>query len=126
MARFCFPKNIMHRAYRSQRIWTRRPAEPMLPDDSYDPHLRRSKMICDLPFHFATKTKLEALLPAIVGQLVEMIPSGESWALVLREPGTDTLLLKAYHYVRRTYLSETLLRRAMNDRKAFIWKRETE
>ena len=101
-------------------------AEPMPPDDSDDPHLRRSKMICDLPFHFATKTKLEALLPAIVDQLVEMIPSGESWALVLREPGTDTLLLKAYHYVRRTYLSETLLRRAMNDRKAFIWKRETE
>src|SRR5258708_4371358 len=95
-------------------------------DDSEDLHARRLRMVCDLPFHFATKTKLEALLPAIVDQLVEMLPSGESWALVLREQGTDALLLKAYHYVRRTYLSETLLRRAMSDRKAFIWKRETE
>ena len=86
----------------------------------------RLRMICDLPFQFATKTTMEQLLPAIVDQLVEMIPSGESWALVLREPGTDTLLLKAYHYVRRTYLSETLLRRAMSDRKAFIWKRDSE
>jgi adenylate cyclase len=100
--------------------------EPMPLDDSEDPHARRLRMVCDLPFHFATKTKLEALLPAIVDQLVEMLPSGESWALVLREQGTDALLLKAYHYVRRTYLSETLLRRAMSDRKAFIWKRETE
>jgi len=100
--------------------------EPVPLDGSEDLHARRLKMVCDLPFQFATKTKLESLLPAIVDQLVEMIPTGESWALVLREQGTETLLLKAYHYVRRTYLSETLLRRAMSDRKAFIWKRDTE
>lgn len=91
-----------------------------------DPAARRLKMICDLPFQFATKNKLASLLPAIVDQLVELIPCAESWALVLREEETDTLLLKAYHYVRRTYLSETLLRRAMTDRKAFIWKRDAE
>jgi len=95
-------------------------------DGTGDPSARRLKMICDLPFQFATKTTLESLLPAIVDQLVEMIPSGESWALVLREEDTDTLLLKAYHYVRRTYLSETLLRRAMADRKAFVWRRDAE
>jgi adenylate cyclase len=100
--------------------------EPMPLDGTEDLNARRLKMVCDLPFQFATKTKLESLLPAIVDQLVEMIPTGESWALVLREQGTDTLLLKAYHYVRRTYLSETLLRRAMGDRKAFVWKRNTE
>jgi adenylate cyclase len=91
-----------------------------------DAAARRLKMVCDLPFQFATKTTLETLLPAIVDQLVEMIPTGESWALVLREAGTDALLLKAYHYVQRTYLSETLLRRAMTDRKAFVWKRNPE
>src|ERR1700722_7170914 len=46
---------------------------------------RRLRMVCDLPFQFATKTSLESLLPAIVDQLVDVIPSGESWALVLRE-----------------------------------------
>jgi adenylate cyclase len=91
-----------------------------------DDSARRLSMVCDLPFHFATKTNLETLLPAIVDQLVEVIPTGESWALVLREPGTDALLLKAYHFVQKTYLSETLLRRAMADRKGFIWKRTAE
>jgi len=87
---------------------------------------RRLKMVCDLPFHFATKTTLETLLPAIVDQLVEVLPNGESWALVLRDPESDALLLKAYHYVQRTYLSETLLRRVMAERKAFVWKKSTD
>ncbi len=94
------------------------------PKYAEDPSTNRHKMVCDLPFLLATKTTLETLLPTIVDQLVDVIPTAESWALVLREPTTDVLLLKAYRYVERTYLSETLLRRAMTDRKAFIWKRE--
>jgi adenylate cyclase len=35
-------------------------------------------------------------------------------------------LLKAYRYVQRTYLSETLLRRAMVERKAFVWKKSAD
>jgi adenylate cyclase len=89
-----------------------------------DPSTNRHKMVCDLPFLLATKTTLETLLPTIVDRLVDVITTAESWALVLREPSTDVLLLKAYRYVERTYLSETLLRRAMTERKAFIWKRE--
>ncbi len=100
--------------------------EPVPFECSGDATARRLKMVCDLPFQFATKTTLESLLPAIVDQLVEVIPNGESWALVLREPGTDALLLKAYRYVQRTYLSETLLRRAMEERKAFIWKKNAD
>jgi adenylate cyclase len=100
--------------------------EPTGPIDSYgDETARRLKMVCELPFQFATKTTLETLLPAIVDQLVELLPNGESWALVLREPKTDELLLKAYHYVQHIYLSETLLRRAMAECKAFIWKKST-
>jgi len=94
-------------------------------EDGGDGATRRLKMVCDLPFQFATKTNLETLLPAIVDQLVEILPNGESWALVLRDPETDALLLKAYHYVQRTYLSETLLRRVMVERKAFVWKKST-
>ena len=99
---------------------------PVPIDAAENPSARRLKMVCDLPFQFATKTKLESILPAIVDHLAEAIPTGESWALVLREPGTDSLLLKAYRYVQQPYLSETLLRRAINDRKAFVWKRNAE
>lgn len=98
--------------------------DTVLPEQAEDPSARRLKMVCGLPFLLATKTSFETLLPTIVDHLVEVIPNAESWALVLREPASDVLLLKAYRCVERTYLSETLLRRAMTDRKAFIWKRQ--
>jgi adenylate cyclase len=100
--------------------------DPVPIDPTENSAARRLRMVCDLPFQFATKTKLESLLPAIVDKLAEVIPTGESWALVLLDPHTDTLLLKAYQYTQRPYLSETLMRRAMTDRKAFIWNRNAE
>lgn len=100
--------------------------ESLLPSDcSGDDTARRLQMVCDLPFQLATKTKLETLLPAIVDQLVGAIPNGESWALVLLDPETDALLLKAYRSKQQTYMSETLLRRAMTESKAFIWRKST-
>jgi adenylate cyclase len=91
-----------------------------------DAAARRFKLVCDLPFQFASKTKLETLLPEIVDQLVGVIPNGESWALVLLDPETDKLLLKAYRSTQHTYLSETLLRRTMTEGKAFIWRKSTD
>jgi adenylate cyclase len=85
---------------------------------------RRLRMACDLPFQFANKTTLESLLPAIVDQLVAVIPSIESWVMLLRDYDTDRLSPRAFHYLRRPYLSETLLRRAMTERKAFVWRRD--
>lgn len=84
---------------------------------------RRLKLVCELPLLFAAKTKLEDLLPTIVDRLVDLIPSAESWALALRDPKTNTLLLKAYRSEHDPHLSETLSRRAMTERKAFIWNR---
>jgi adenylate cyclase len=87
---------------------------------------RRLKIICDLPILFCTKTNLETLLPAIVDSLAELIPKGASWAVVLRDPETDVLLLKAHNVIRKPNLSETLARRAMTEHKAFIWKKNIE
>ncbi|MGZ4819099.1 MAG: adenylate/guanylate cyclase domain-containing protein, partial [Terriglobales bacterium] len=56
-------------------------------------------------------------------KLVEVIPNAESWGLVLRDRKTDSLLLKAYHAAGSCSVSETLARRAVETRKAFIWKR---
>ena len=86
----------------------------------------RLRLICELPMHLAQKTQLASLLPTIVDRLVEIIPGAQSWALLLREARTDTLLLKAYHSVQQPSLSETLARRAMSKRNAFVWKRDVE
>jgi adenylate cyclase len=87
---------------------------------------RRLKIICDLPIQFGTKTDLQTLLLAIVDRLAELIPKSASWAVVLRDPETDVLLLKAHNVIREPKLSETLARRAMTDHKAFIWKKPVE
>jgi adenylate cyclase len=84
---------------------------------------RRLKVICDVPLQLAGKTDREALLRVIVDRLVELIPNATSVGLVLRDPNTDALLLKAYHSDTFCSVSETLARRAVESRKAFIWKR---
>lgn len=88
---------------------------------------RRLRLLCDLPLEFVGKTQLEAVLRLIVDRLVELIPNGESWGVVLRDSETDSLLLKAYHAAAGVCsVSETLARRAVNTRKAFIWRRGLE
>jgi len=87
---------------------------------------RRLRLLCDLPLQFAGRTHLESLLRLIVDRLVELIPNGESWGLVLRDAKTDNLLLKAYHAAGACSVSETLARRAVHSRKAFIWRRGLE
>jgi adenylate cyclase len=84
------------------------------------------KMVCELPFHLATKITLESLLPAAVDQLVEMIPNAESWMLALYDKRADALQLKAYHCKRDLRPSETLFRRSMAEGKAFIWRKDTQ
>ena len=84
---------------------------------------RRLKVICDIPVQLAGKTDRESLLRVIVDRLVEVIPKATSVGLVLRDPNTDALLLKAYRSDRFCSVSETLARRAVETRKAFIWKR---
>jgi adenylate cyclase len=84
---------------------------------------RRLRVICDLPVQLAGKADRESLLRIIVDRLVEVIPNAESVGLVLRDPKSDALLLKAYHSDGQCSVSETLARRAVQSRKAFIWKR---
>jgi len=97
--------------------------DPASAKSSGDAGALRLKLVCELPLQFAAKTQLVELLPTIVDRLVELIPNAESWALALRDPQTDTLLLKAYRSTHEPHVSETLGRRAMNERKAFIWNR---
>lgn len=87
---------------------------------------RRLKLICDLPLQFAGKNQLELLLRTIVDRMVDVIPNAESWGLVLHDPKSDQLLLKAYRSAGVCTVSETLARRAVNSRKAFIWRRSLE
>ncbi len=97
--------------------------DPAPAKGSGDTGNRRLKLICELPLRFAAKTRLEELLPAIVDHLAELVPNADSWALALRNPQTDELLLKAYRSKGTPHVSEMLARRAMAEHKAFMWNR---
>jgi adenylate cyclase len=97
--------------------------DPAPPKDSGNAGTLRLKVICELPLQFAARSELKELLPAIVDRLVELIPNADSWALALRDPKTNALLLKAHRSQHDPHVSETLSRRALSERKAFIWNR---
>jgi adenylate cyclase len=97
--------------------------DPVASQNMGDAAAKRLKLVCELPLLFAAKTELEDLLPTIVNCLVDLVPHAQSWALALREPKTSALLLKAYRSKGDPHLSESLSRRAMKDRKAFVWNR---
>lgn len=97
--------------------------DPAPAQSSGDAGNRQLKLICELPLQFAAKTRLEDLLPAIVDHLVDLVPNADSWAVALRNPQTDALLLKAYRSKGAPHISEMLARRAMAERRAFMWNR---
>jgi adenylate cyclase len=97
--------------------------DPVSAKSRGDAGVPRLKLVCELPLQFAVKTQLAELLPMVVDRLAELIPNADSWALALCDPQTDGLLLKAYRCAREPHVSETLARRAMSERKAFIWNR---
>lgn len=79
---------------------------------------QRLALLLELPLQFAQQSKLDDLLDTVVRRMVEVIPGATHCALLLGE----RLLLKA-SYPGKGAPSTTLARRAMKERKGFIWQR---
>jgi adenylate cyclase len=88
--------------------------------------VRRLELLYELPLQFAAETRLETMLEITVERLTKIVPGATNGALLLSEPGSKNLLLKACQSCGDPTVSETLARRAMSERKAFIWKRGLE
>ncbi len=86
----------------------------------------RLEVLYDLPLQLAAETRVEALLQTIVDRLVDLIPDAARAALLLRDSSSDALFLKVCHSPDEPAVSETLARRAMAERKGFIWRRSIE
>ncbi len=74
-----------------------------------------------LPLEFAARKDSDSLLSEIVGHLVKAIPKAQRGALLLRDRRQDRLLLNSFVSQAEPAVSETLARRAMNERRGFIW-----
>ncbi len=82
---------------------------------------QRLALFYELALQFGHETQLEALLQLIVERLVAVIPGAARAAALVKEPGTERLLLLASLPAGGACVSLTLAREAMEQRKAFIW-----
>jgi adenylate cyclase len=83
---------------------------------------RRVALLYELPLRFANESRPEGLLQTIVESLVEVIPGAVRGALLLVDPETGGLVLKAHLPVGQPSVSMTLAQRAVARREGFIWR----
>jgi adenylate cyclase len=87
---------------------------------------RRLAILYELSLHLGAEIQLDVLLGIIVRRLMEVVRGSARAALVLTDPATDALLLKAHLPVGRPCVSMTLARRALKEQFAFVWRRQGE
>ena len=83
-------------------------------------------MVLDLPRQFAAQARQSELLQTVMNRVVEAIPCARRGALLMCDPQNDALLLKAYVSPDEPAVSETLARRALNEKRGFIWRSSVE
>jgi adenylate cyclase len=81
----------------------------------------RLGLFYELPLQLGAETRLESLLQLVVDRVVEMIPSAQRGALLVKDRATGRLTLKAHLPPGNPAVSKTMASQAMEQRKAFIW-----
>jgi adenylate cyclase len=86
---------------------------------------RRLAFVYTLPLEFGSEAELSCLMKRIVQKGLEVVPTAERAALLIRDKKNDQLLLKACLPVGQPAVSLTLSERAMQSKQGLIWKRDT-
>jgi adenylate cyclase len=79
-------------------------------------------LLYELPLRFGELTELDALFQTIIERLVAIIPAASRGALLLEDPTSGELLLKAHVPAGQPSVSMTLASRTMARRQGFIWR----
>ncbi len=85
---------------------------------------RRLAILYELPLQFGAEIQFDVLLGIIVQRLMEVVSGSSRAALVLTDPASNALLLKAHLPVGKPCVSMTLARRALKEQVAFVWQRQ--
>lgn len=85
--------------------------------------LRRLAPMMDLQNEFGAEAKFEDVLQRALQHALNAIPAARRGAFLLQNRATGALLLSAYIADGEPAVSETLARRAMTEKKGFIWSR---
>lgn len=85
---------------------------------------RRLALLEDLCALFCSAAPPESLLPLTLRRVMEVIPEAERGAVLLGGPNDKELLVKACVSPDGPAVSGTLARRALEEGRGFIWRRE--
>lgn len=83
----------------------------------------RLAMLYDLPLQLGIEHRLESVLQTIVERLIGAVPKAARGAVLVEDPATGQLLLKAHLPAGDPEVSLSLARQAMEHRQGFTWKR---
>ncbi len=86
----------------------------------------RLALLPDLLAQISRRQTLEALLSAFLSRVMAAVPDAERGALLLLDPETKQLVLKAYVSASEPAVSETLSRKALVEQKGFVWRRSSD
>jgi adenylate cyclase len=84
----------------------------------------RQAMLLEILVQFSLPAPLDQLMQTITSRVVEVIPGAKRGALLLRNPDSDRLVLAAFVSSSGPAVSETLARRALQQREAFVWRND--
>jgi adenylate cyclase len=93
------------------------PGKPIDPDRA-----QALTLLYELPLQFGDQTDLDALFQTIIERLVAIIPAASRGALLLEDPASGELLLKAHVPAGQPSVSMTLASTTMARRQGFIWR----
>jgi adenylate cyclase len=93
------------------------PGQPIDPDRA-----RALALLYELPLQFGEQTELDTLFQTIIERLVAIIPAAARGALLLEDPASGELLLRAHVPAGQPSVSMTLASRTMARRQGFIWR----
>jgi adenylate cyclase len=86
----------------------------------------RLKLLYDLPLVFAQETRLDMALQKVLERIVAVLPGAARGALLLKNPSSEELLLRAHLPKGNPAVSFELAHRAMNNHQAFTWNQGDE
>lgn len=87
---------------------------------------QRLAMLYDLPLQFVAEPDLAKLYKLILTRVMELVPGALRGALLIIDPPTGKLALRAWIPEESPPISRTLIRRAAERQQGFIWRDDQE
>ncbi len=81
----------------------------------------RLRMLYELPLQFAAAGAIAQLHAAVLTRALEMIPGARRGVLLVVEPSTGKLVIRAAEPLGNDAVSRTLVKRAASEQRGFIW-----